>query len=192
MCNPPNMPFYSLWCIQGNLRDRESHNSELMPTCQSKISIINFCLASGKDRNNSNREFFNAQTVLCSWCISPGCQSRFGAGGKIVERRVKKMKLAGRHLVEYTKSQQSCFMWGKLNVVESRRARVRTHTYMPGRIPTLCSLCPCHFGVAQCLQRAHKSFGTACSVVNGWNRAWCEEANISCGLCLSNAPSQNY
>lgn len=129
MCNPPNMPFYSLWCIQGNLRDRESHNSELMPTCQSKISIINFCLASGKDRNNSNGAFFNAQTVLCSWCISPGCQSRFGAGGKIVERRVKKMKLAGRHLVEYTKSQQSCFMWGKLNVVASRRARVRTHTH---------------------------------------------------------------
>lgn len=49
MSNPPNMAFYSLRCIQGNLRDRESHNSELTPTCQSNTSIINFCLTSGKE-----------------------------------------------------------------------------------------------------------------------------------------------
>lgn len=69
---------------------------------------------------------------LCSWCISPGCQNRFGAGGKIVERRVKKKKkeaiwqtLSRIH----SQSQQFCFICAKSNTVTHTLACLDTFSH---------------------------------------------------------------
>lgn len=90
-CNPPNMSFHSPCFIRGDLREEEKAINQ--STClhaktkyQSLISVYPRAQIEAILTENAS------MLRLCSWCISPRCQNRFGAGGKIVERRVKKRK----------------------------------------------------------------------------------------------------